>query len=58
MAEPPSTVNFRIRRDVSGLQGYIERAWDRWWVKLLAILGGLGLIAYALLWLIFARDLP
>lgn len=58
MADPPSSVNFRIRRDVSGLQGYIERAWDRWWVKLLVILGGLGLIAYALLWLIFARDLP
>lgn len=58
MAEPPFTVNFRIRRDVSGLQGYIERAWDRWWVKVLAILGGLGLIAYTLLWLIFARDLP
>ncbi len=58
MAEPPFTVNFRIRRDVSGLQGYIERAWDRWWVKVLAILGGLGFIAYTLLWLIFARDLP
>ena len=58
MADPSNTVNFRIRRDVSGLQGYIERAWDRWWVKLLAILAGFAMLAYALLWLLFARDLP
>ncbi len=58
MADPSNTVNFRIRRDVSGLQGYIERAWDRWWVKLFAILAGFAMLAYALLWLLFARDLP
>lgn len=58
MAQSSSSVNFRIRREVSGLQGQIERAWQRWWVKTLVVLGGLSLIGYALLWLLFARNLP
>ncbi len=58
MANSSSTVNFRIRREVSGLQGHLERAWSLWWVKGLSVLAGLAMVAYALMWLLFARDLP
>ncbi|OYY91782.1 MAG: penicillin-binding protein [Sphingomonas sp. 28-66-16] len=58
MAPSDSTVNFRIRREVSGVRGFVERAWARWWVKVLAVLAVLGAIAMAVLWVIFARDLP
>ncbi len=58
MARSTSTVNFRLRREVSGVRGYIERAWTRWWVKALAVFAGLAAIAYAILWVLFARDLP
>jgi penicillin-binding protein 1A len=58
MAETDSTVKLRLRRDVDGIRGFIERGWARWWVKMLAIIAVLVAIAYALLWLLIARDLP
>ncbi len=58
MARSTSTVNFRLRREVSGVRGFIERAWARWWVKVLAVLAAVAAIAYAILWVLFARDLP
>ncbi len=58
MAQTPSSVNFRIRREVNGLRAFLERAWARWWVKLLAVLAGLFVIGCALIWLLFARNLP
>src|SRR5882757_5287843 len=58
MAESDSSVNFRLRREVGGIRGVIQRTWGRWWVKTLAVLAVLAAIAYALLWAIFARDLP
>ena len=36
----------------------IERAWGRWWVKVLAVLAVLAAVGYAVLWSIFASDLP
>ena len=36
----------------------LRGAWRRRWVRWLAILLSLPLIAYAILWLIFARNLP
>ncbi|GAA0323695.1 penicillin-binding protein 1A [Sphingomonas oligophenolica] len=58
MTSPESTVNFRLRREVEGIRGFFERSWRRWWVKVLAVLAVLAAITYALVWLIFARDLP
>ncbi len=51
-------INFRLYRDVDGIRGWAEKQWARWWVKALAILAVLAMLGYALLWLIFARDLP
>jgi penicillin-binding protein 1A len=35
-----------------------RRAWSRRWVRILAILAAIPILAYFLLWLIFARGLP
>ena len=38
--------------------GFLRRAWKRRWVKVLAIILALPFVAYFILWLIFARNLP
>lgn len=58
MTSTESSVTFRLRREVEGIGGLARRAWGRWWVKGLAVLAVLVGIAYFLMWLIFARDLP
>lgn len=42
----------------AGLREAIGAAWRKRWVKVLAILAALPLLAYFLLWLFFARGLP
>ncbi len=37
---------------------FVKRAWKKRWVKVVAILLAIPFIAYAILWLIFARGLP
>ncbi|MFC3579435.1 penicillin-binding protein 1A [Sphingomonas hylomeconis] len=51
-------VNFRLRREVDGFRGFVQRLWARWWVKALVILAALGGIGILLIWLLVARDLP
>ena len=58
MDQPHSSVSFRLRRDVDTLRELLKSVWQRWWVKLLALFGALMLLAYALVWVLFARDLP
>ncbi|MDQ2878437.1 MAG: transglycosylase domain-containing protein [Pseudomonadota bacterium] len=58
MAQSESKVSFRLRRDVDGFGGFVRRSWKRWWVKVLAVLAALFAIGWALIWLLFARDLP
>lgn len=58
MADTDSTINFRVRRVGGGYGGILRRHWGRWWVKALVGLGALVLVAMALFWLVFARDLP
>ena len=58
MNSPESSVSFRIRREVGGIAGFARKAWGRWWVKVLAVLGVLLAIAWAVFWYIFASDLP
>jgi penicillin-binding protein 1A len=38
--------------------GAVRRAWSRRWVKVLAIIAAIPILAYFLLWLMFARGLP
>uniref|UniRef100_UPI001576C36D penicillin-binding protein 1A n=1 Tax=Sphingomonas bacterium TaxID=1895847 RepID=UPI001576C36D len=57
MASPSST-RFVLHRDLAGWLGVAAGLWRRRLVKALAVLAGLGLIAYALLWLTIIRDLP
>ncbi len=58
MDQPHSSVSFRLRRDVDTLRELFKSVWQRWWVKLLALFGALMLLTYALVWVLFARDLP
>ncbi|MGY4397656.1 penicillin-binding protein 1A [Sphingomonas sp. UYAg733] len=51
-------VKFRLRRDVDGFRGFLQRSWARWWVKTLAILALLGMLAILVLWLLVSRNLP
>ncbi|RZM12613.1 MAG: penicillin-binding protein [Sphingomonas sp.] len=55
---PLRTSRFTIRRPEGGVRGFASRAWARWWVKVLAVLAGLGALALFLLWLLVVRDLP
>ena len=57
-ASDDTTVKFRIRREIGGVRGFVERSWARWWVKVLAVLGGLAMIGYAIFWFVFAAGLP
>ncbi|CAN5546478.1 penicillin-binding protein 1A [soil metagenome] len=53
-----TNASFRVRREVDGFRGFVERSWQLWWVRTLAVLAGLFAFGVFLLWLIFARDLP
>ncbi|WP_445194045.1 penicillin-binding protein 1A [Sphingomonas sp. Tas61C01] len=57
-SDPPSSTRFRLTRDAGGVRAVAARAWTRWWVKLIALLTLVGVIALALLWLLIVRDLP
>jgi penicillin-binding protein 1A len=57
-SDPPRTTRFRLTRDPDGAPGLASRAWQRWWVKALAGLAVLALVAYAVLWLTVLRALP
>ncbi|SEN79729.1 penicillin-binding protein 1A [Sphingomonas gellani] len=56
-SEPPPEYSsgFRIRRPASG---FARPLWARWWVKGLAVLALLGLIAFGILWATVIRTLP
>jgi len=59
MTEPAAeNFSYRIRRDASGAWGFARRTLRRRWVRWLAILAGFALLGWAVMWLVFARDLP
>ena len=62
MSAEQAAERITLRRDTrpSGPRfgAFVRRAWKRRWVKVLAVLLALPFIAYFILWLIFARDLP
>ncbi len=57
-SEAPRTTRFTMFRNQGGVRGLMRRSWARWWVKGLAILAALGLIAYGVLWVTILRGLP
>ncbi len=60
-ADQAAAGRITLRRSTGRLDrvgAFVRGAWRRRWVKVLAILLALPLIAYVILWLLFARGLP
>ncbi len=57
-SEQATARRITLRRDLGGLGPAIRQAWRKRWVKVVAVLLALPVIAYFILWLIFARGLP
>src|SRR3546814_20966844 len=53
-----TNMRLKLRREVSGVGGFLRRVWSRWWGKASVVLAGLGLLGIFLIWLLFARGLP
>src|SRR5688572_17041721 len=65
MSSETASERITLRRDpgrfgegLSAFRGNVGRAWKKRWVKVVAVLLALPVIAYFILWLIFARGLP
>jgi penicillin-binding protein 1A len=65
MSSEQASERITLRRDFSrfgggmaAFGGAVRRAWKKRWVKVLAVLLALPILAYFMLWLLFARDLP
>ena len=58
MSADSLSTRLTLYRDAGRFRGMARRAWQRRWVRILAILAALPFLAYFLLWLIFARGLP
>jgi penicillin-binding protein 1A len=57
-AAPERIVLRRTTGRLGAVWGFVRRAWKRRWVRWLTILLSLPVIAYAILWFLFARGLP
>ncbi len=53
-----SDLRLRVQRQTQGIGGFVSRAWARRPVRILAALGGIGLIVFIALWIAISRDLP
>ncbi len=53
-----NSVTYRMRRGASGLKERFKILWQKRWFKALAVLFGLMLFAWFLLWLLVIRNLP
>ncbi|MDB5669095.1 MAG: family penicillin-binding protein [Alphaproteobacteria bacterium] len=59
MSADSNSTRLTLYRDAGGrFGGLARRAWQRRWVRILAILAAIPFILYFLLWLVFARGLP
>ena len=51
--------NYRIRREASGAWSWLRGLWrERRWFRWLGYLALAGVLFLALIWVVFARDLP
>ena len=57
-SDPPPTTRLVLHRDLAGRDGAIARLWRRRWVKAVAVLAGLAVLGYGVLWVAVIRDLP
>lgn len=55
---PPDTMKLRLRRGMSGAGERLAALWQRRWVKVLAGLAALGVVALGAFYVIVTRDLP
>ena len=62
MSSEAGSARITLRRDFGDFGGravaFARRAWRRRWVKVVAVLLSLPVIAYIILWFLFARGLP
>ncbi|MDT9599055.1 penicillin-binding protein 1A [Sphingosinicella rhizophila] len=57
-ANTSSSNRFVLRRDAGRFREDVRRAWQKRWVKILALLAALPILGIFFLWLIFAQALP
>jgi penicillin-binding protein 1A len=57
-ASESESITLRLRRDTSSAVAVMRRYWQFRWFRRLVYLAGLFLIGWALIWLVFARNLP
>src|SRR4051794_10959300 len=59
MSADSNSPRLTLYRDAGGrFGGFARRAWERRWVRILAVLAAIPFLLYFLLWLVFARGLP
>ena len=58
VADSTSHFRYRLRRDSNAVIGWFRQMWTRRWFRWLGYLALAGVAALALLWAIFARNLP
>ncbi|MEZ5709477.1 MAG: PBP1A family penicillin-binding protein [Blastomonas sp.] len=51
-------ITYRLKREAGGIAERLGELWQKRWFKILAVLAGLALLGWLLIWIIFARDLP
>lgn len=57
-SSPPEPATIKLHRNSGRLRQALGEAWAKRWVKLVAALAALLVVAFGVFWLIFARDLP
>src|SRR3546814_8000042 len=58
VADTSSHFRYRLRRDGNAVAGWFRGMWTRRWFRWLSYAAIAGLPGLALIWVIFARDLP
>lgn len=57
-ADSPPNFRLRLRRDSNAVIAWLSEMWGRRWFRWLGYLALAGLLGIALIWVVFARDLP
>jgi Membrane carboxypeptidase/penicillin-binding protein len=58
VADTSSHFRYRLRRDSNAAMAWLRDMWTRRWFRWLGWLALSGLLAFILIWIIFARNLP